>query len=453
MVVFKFKNYFWNACRYLANLNLSIFILLLIIVFSVFGSIIEQDQSTLYYQANYPLAKSSVLSLNWKLIIYLGLDHVFQTWWFLLILLFFILTLLACTLLTQLPSLRNARRWKFMYSTSYSGDNFSFKENFYRKNNSLTIMTHVLVKSSFFIFSQSKSIYAYKGLYGRISPIFVHFSIVTILIGSVLSFFCGFTAQEIIPSGEFFNIRHVIKSGRFSSISPNILGHVDHFRLDYNLNGSIRQFISRISLFSSHGTSLTSGLLSVNHPFRYSYLTFYQTDWEVNGIKISIDNNATIQRVLAKTRLNNRDCWIGSLPSETGKQFFCVIFQLNQPILLFDSSGAMMGQITVKESFSVNQINFCITDILISTGLQIKSDLGISIVYMGFFLLMLSTITSYLSYSQVWFYRSIYSFNFLALTNRSVLSFEEDIFLISYMYTFLISSKTSDLKSINKTIL
>lgn len=453
MVGFKFKNYFWNTCRYLADLNLSIFILFLITIFSVFGSIIEQNQSIMYYQINYPLVKDSIFRLNWKLIIYLGLDNIFQTWWFLSILLLFVLTLLTCTLLTQLPSLRNARRWKFIYSTSYRPEKFSLEENFCRKNNSLMVMTYILLKSSFFIFCQSKSLYAYKGLYGRISPIFVHFSIVTILIGSILSFFCGFTAQEIIPGGEFFNIRHFVKSGILSSVSPNILSHVDHFKLDYNLNGSIKQFISRISLFSSHGKTLTSGLLSVNHPFRYSYLSFYQTDWEVNGIKISINNNIILQRLLAKTRINNRDCWICSLPFAADRQFLCVIFQLNQPILVFNSSGVMIGQISVKESFSINQINFRIDDIIISTGLQIKSDLGIGIVYTGFFALMLSTITSYLSYSQVWFYRSIYSFNFLSSTNRSVLSFEEDVFLISYSYTFLISSTISNVHSINKTIL
>ena len=41
-------------------------------------------------------------------------------------------------------------------------------------------------------------------------------------------------------------------------------------------------------------------------------------------------------------------------------------------------------------------------DILSSTGLQIKTDPGIYFIYFGFLLLMISTLISYISYSQIW---------------------------------------------------
>nr|ARW68225.1 cytochrome c biogenesis protein ccs1 [Chondria sp. (in: red algae)] len=453
MASLKFKNYLWNVLKYLANLNLSIFILLLITIFGVLGSIVEQDQSITYYQTNYPLSSNDFFVLNWKLISYIGLDHVFQTWWFLFTLLIFILTLLSCTFLTQLPSLRNARRWKFFYGKNHKVQKFSFEENYVTQDNSLIAMIYVLLDANFFIFCQKKSLYAYKGLYGRISPIFVHFSIVTILIGSMTSFLCGFTSQEMIPSGEFFHIRHIVRSGIFSQIPSNILGRVDYFNVDYNLDGSVQQFFSKISIFSSSGLNFTSGLLSVNHPLRYYNLTFYQTDWEVNGIKIRINNNTTLERIFIKTVINGRNCWICSLPLITNKQVFFVVFQLNEPIFIFNSSGLIIGKILNQEVFYLNQITCVIDSIMTSTGLQIKIDLGITIVYIGFFVLMLSTFVSYVSYSQIWFYHNLSCFHFLALTNRSIFFFEEDIFSINFLYTSFLSNKNVNIKYIKKTIL
>ena len=333
MKSFQVKNGLWNFIKKLANLNLSIFILFLIAIFSILGSIIEQDQSLSYYQINYPLSNSKLSFINWKLINSLGLDHIFYTWWFMSILLIFIMTLLSCTFFTQLPSLKNARRWKFIYSISSQAEKFAFEESYKLVNNSVIVMTYSLLRSNFFIFCQNRSLYGYKGLYGRISPIFVHFSIVTVLAGSILSFLFGFVAQEIVPNGEVFHIRHIVNSGPFSTLPSNIFVRVENFHLDYNFDGSIKQFISNISLLSNNNRKITSRVISVNHPLHYHNLTFYQTDWQLNALKINLSNGIILQAKLIKTNLNGKNCWLCSIPLGQDKQVFFVLFNLNDPII------------------------------------------------------------------------------------------------------------------------
>ena len=68
--------------RLVADLRFSIFILLLISVFSIIGTVIEQDQSIETYKLNYPLTNPVFGFLTWDLILQFGLDHVYQTWWF-----------------------------------------------------------------------------------------------------------------------------------------------------------------------------------------------------------------------------------------------------------------------------------------------------------------------------------------------------------------------------------
>nr|YP_009391574.1 cytochrome c biogenesis protein ccs1 [Laurenciella marilzae]ARW59718.1 cytochrome c biogenesis protein ccs1 [Laurenciella marilzae] len=439
MINFVFKNFLWNSLKRLANLNLSIFILFLISLCCVLGSLIEQDQSLVYYQSNYPVSNLSFSIVNWQIIYNLGLDHVFQTWWFIVILIVFILTLLSCTFFTQLPSLRNARRWKFIYNKDYFNNSFFSKENYISDDNSLIAMIYSLVSSDFFVFSQDYSIYSYRGLYGRMSPIFVHFSIVSILLGSMFSFLSSFVAQEMVPNGEIFHIRNIIHSGLLSSLPPNIFGRVETFNIDYNDNGSIRQFFSKLSIMSSQGQIIVSQQISVNKPLIYRYLTFYQTDWELNSVKISLANDGVLQKKLFKTIINNKNSWLCKIAVDDYKQVILAVFDLNSPIFLFSSEGILMSKLSINQLFYINDLPFVVNDILASTGLQIKMDFGILIVYLGFLVLILSTILSYLSYSQIWFYRVSNVFYFLASTNRAVLSFEEDTFAINCSYYSLTS--------------
>ena len=76
--------------KQIADLRSAIFLLLLISLFSILGTIIEQDQSIEIYKINYPLANPVFGFLTWNLIIKFGLDHVYQTWWFFLLIFFFV---------------------------------------------------------------------------------------------------------------------------------------------------------------------------------------------------------------------------------------------------------------------------------------------------------------------------------------------------------------------------
>jgi cytochrome c biogenesis protein len=73
----------------IADLRSAIFLLLLISLFSILGTIIEQDQSLEIYKINYPIANPVFGFLTWNFIIKFGLDHVYKTWWFFLLIFFF----------------------------------------------------------------------------------------------------------------------------------------------------------------------------------------------------------------------------------------------------------------------------------------------------------------------------------------------------------------------------
>ena len=63
----------------LTDLRLAIILLLVIAVFSVSGTVIEQGQSPGFYQSNYPEHPALFGFLTWKVIQVVGLNHVYRT--------------------------------------------------------------------------------------------------------------------------------------------------------------------------------------------------------------------------------------------------------------------------------------------------------------------------------------------------------------------------------------
>ena len=99
--------------RLFADLRFSIFTLLLISLCSIIGTVIEQDQSIEMYKIIYPLTSPVFGFLSWDKILYFGFDHVYKTWWFLSLIFLFGCSLVLCSFLQQLPSLKVARRCQF----------------------------------------------------------------------------------------------------------------------------------------------------------------------------------------------------------------------------------------------------------------------------------------------------------------------------------------------------
>jgi cytochrome c biogenesis protein len=66
-------------------------------------------------------------------------------------------------------------------------------------------------------------------------------------------------------------------------------------------------------------------------------------------------------------------------------------------------------------------------DVIGSTGLQIKADPGIPLVYTGFGLLMLGVIMSYVSHSQIWALQKDGHFYLGGRTNRAQVTFEREV--------------------------
>nr|YP_009509184.1 Cytochrome c biogenesis protein [Gracilaria vermiculophylla]AXI96834.1 Cytochrome c biogenesis protein [Gracilaria vermiculophylla]QXU75048.1 Cytochrome c biogenesis protein [Gracilaria vermiculophylla] len=433
MQLISIKNTLWYIFKKLSNLGLSISLLLLIASISIIGTIIEQNQSILYYQKNYPINNQLFNQIvNWKIIINLGLDHIYLNPCFMLLLTLFFCSLLTCSFSNQLPKLKNARKWKF-FQQDKKTRNKSHITNL--ETISFPNIIYSLHSSKYYVFHKEKQIYAYKGLSGRIAPIFVHFSMILTLIGCLISLLGGFTAQEIVPKGEIFHIKNIIQSGFNSKLPDNLTGRIKDFDIKYNPDKSIQQFVSNLELYNNESRNIKQKYIFVNSPLIFNGTTFYQTDWRIDSIRLKIGNGNIIQQKAIKRTINKQVFWSCQLPINEKDYIIMIINKLNDNISIYDISNHLLTSVRLNEKIVINSTIFQILEVMTKTGLQIKTDPGIRITYTGFLVLMISIVISYISYSQIWVTSILEHIEIVGSTNRAKLTFEEELINIQEIYT------------------
>lgn len=385
-----------KSFRIFTNLKFSILILTLIAFASSLGSVIEQEESLEFYQTNYSLLNPIYGFINWKLIISFGLDHVYTTFWFLALLIILGISLISCSITRQFPVLNNSKDYFFKrQKTSFLSLPFSIKlKNIFFLKESILVK---LQKMNFYIYQYGNLVYGYKGLIGRISPILVHLSLIIILVGSSWGAFNNFKAQEILPKGEIFHIQNPIKIGGFTNI-PSINTRVNDFWVEYNSN-RIQQFYSDLSILNSTGNEIVHQTISVNNPLRYKNIDFYQSDWNLLGIRIKDITTDTIYELPLFTLKNSTKSWVTWVFDENSTIKTLIFDQLQNYLTVYDENGKFVNNLLLDDKLSKNLI---IVDIIPATGLQIKYDPSIALIYFGFGLLMLTAFLSYLPYTQIW---------------------------------------------------
>ena len=128
------------------------------------------------------------------------------------------------------------------------------------------------------------------------------------------------------------------------------------------------------------------------------------------------------------TKSGNR-FWLGSLKRNNNPEdnLTIILRDLTGKVFLYDSKGNLTQETNVGDVFTTKTgLNVQVVDFITSTGLQIKSDPGISTIYFAFLLLMLSTYVSFFTYSQVWFTELNAAILVGGKSNRAVLFFQQD---------------------------
>jgi cytochrome c biogenesis protein len=162
---------------------------------------------------------------------------------------------------------------------------------------------------------------------------------------------------------------------------------------EYETN-RVHQFYSNLSILDNYGNEVAQQTISVNNPLRYKNVDFIKVIG-ITRIRVK-DKNEKIKYEFPFPLKKVSKSWITWITSSNGNEIL-VFDQLQNSFLLM-----MKPEFFKSENVGRYHRNLSILDILPSTGLLIKYDPSIQIIYFGFGLLMLTACFSYLPYTQIW---------------------------------------------------
>jgi len=416
----------------LADLRLAIVLLLAIALFSISGTVIEQGQSLAFYQENYPESPALFGFLTWKVILTAGLDHVYRTWWFLALLILFGSSLIACTFTRQFPTLKAAQKWSY-YTQPRQFEKLAMSAEV--DGATLDGLEPLLQRQGYRLFREGDRLYARKGIAGRIGPIIVHASMILVLLGSIWGAMTGFFAQEMIPSGETFTIQNIFDAGPWAErqIPKDWSVRVNRFWIDYTPEGNIDQFYSDLSVLDAAGKEVDRKTIHVNEPLRYKGVTLYQADWAIAAVRVQLNNSPILQIPMGQLDTGGAGrlwgTWLPTKP-DLSEGVSLIAKDLKGTVLIYDQDGQLVSTVRAGMATEVNGVRLTVVELVGSTGLQIKADPGIPIVYTGFGLLMISVLMSYVSHSQVWALQQGKTLYIGGRTNRAQVAFERELLTV-----------------------
>ena len=212
-------------------------------------------------------------------------------------------------------------------------------------------------------------------------------------------------------------------------IIPNTSARINDFWITYTKNKTISQFYSDISILNNQGNEVDRKTISVNYPLVYKGVYYYQTDWNLIGLRFQNLKNEVIEYPLVNILSNQNKVWLTWITSNNSlnEGIVAVIDNLQGYCSIYNDKGKFIGNIELNESLILDQ-PIILSEIISSTGLQIKTDPGIPIIYIGFFFLMLSTLISYITYSQIWIIKKNKKLFIGGTTNRAFFDFELEFF-------------------------
>ena len=407
--------------RPFANLKLAIAELIVIAALSSIGTVIEQNKPEEFYIEMYPSEGPKVLGfVTHDLIGFLQWDHIYTANYFLAILALLAASLAACTATTQWPMVKVAQRWRFR-----KDENAYKKLDIARKVPSARILdlAQALKAKNYQMFVQDGALY---GLGGKLGPIGVHASMLAVIAGIVLGSVGGFSGSVMIPEGGDSLVASSLRP--FSPLAHLPAGgeaviKVNDFSIDYRSDGSVRQFLTGVVVEDLNGNKITEKTMSVNQPLRFGGVTAYQTDWSMAALTIRAPNSPLSppggEAVnLPMASLEGKANKSGKLyaaflpladPSEAqreGKAPKGISFLARdlQSVVIYDSQGTFIGvrRPGSGKPLTVEGVDIVVEGIIAASGMEMKVDPGIPLVYAGFGGMCITTVLSYLSHSQVW---------------------------------------------------
>jgi cytochrome c biogenesis protein len=282
---FSFKDFRDAFVEFFSSLKLAIFLMIVLAILSTVGTVIQQGERPEVYIKEY-----GEPAYVW--FTRLGITDIYHQWWFTSVLVLLCINSLTC-FHQRFPAIwRSIRQDKVNVAVP-------FIQNLKRTTTlEVPVTADKLTDDLVLAFAQrgyrvlfnkaaaDNTVYASKGILGRVAAHVAHLSVTIIVLGGLLGTVLGFRDFGVCLEGQTYHI----PQGNFDV-------HVDKFWIDYYDNGAVKSYNSTLTVLENDAQKMTK-TITVNDPLVYKGIWFYQSSygdsWDrVEKARVVVKDKAT----------------------------------------------------------------------------------------------------------------------------------------------------------------
>jgi len=387
---------------WISDLRVAIGLLILIAIASGLGTLVPQKESEALYHRVFD-AEPWLGLFNGDRILALQLDHVYSSSWFLALLAWLGLALILCSWRRQWPALQAALRW-IDYRTPRQLSKLTLAETLACADaeGSLNALEQLLGSRGWQLQRQPDRLAARRGISGRVGPLLVHAGLVVLMVGASWGSLAGQRLERFLAPG---NVLELMNSRGQSQVSVTL----EEFGIARDPAGRPEQFHSRLRLLPG-GEETPRGEaevreISVNHPLRYQGMTVYQADWALAALQVQLGRSPVLELPLQSFPQLGEQVWGIVLPTrpDGSNPVLLALSSEQGPVTAYSAEAEELGSlIPGGEAVEIEGIPLRIAGVVPASGLLLKRDPGVPLVYAGFAIALAGGALSQIATRQLW---------------------------------------------------
>ena len=388
---------------WISDLRLAIGLLILIAVASGLGTLVPQQESAELYHRVYD-AQPWLGLFNGDAILRLQLDHVYSSSWFLALLAWLGLSLILCSWRRQWPALQAALRW-IDYSSPRQLSKLTLAETMPSSDAGadLNRLQQLLGSRGWQVQRHDGRLAARRGASGRVGPLLVHAGLVVLMVGAAWGALAGQRLERFLAPGNELELLN--RRGE-----TQLTVALEAFGIERDPAGRPEQFRSQLRLqpgdpATSDPLPASTREISVNHPLRFQGMTVYQADWALAAIQVQLGQSPVLELPLQSFPQLGDQVWGIVLPTrpDGSNPVLLALSSEQGPVTVYSAEADVLGTLVPGGTAAeIAGIPLRVAGVVPASGLLLKRDPGVPLVYAGFAIALAGGALSLIATRQLW---------------------------------------------------
>lgn len=432
----KNKTFIDRIWDFFASVKLAVVIFAVLSLTSIVGTVIEQNaEPAKNMKLLSKLFGQSAAPVLYRVFDSMGFMDMYHSWWFVTILLLFAANLVICSI-DRLPKILKVVKEPIKPLSEEHFKGFGIRKEIVlrgRTEKTREIVAGAIKKVLGFNLAEVKEergyqFYSQKGNYTRLGVYITHFSILIILGGAIVGIFFGFKGFLNLPEGATSAVAYV-RNGQERPLGFSI--RCDEFDIDFYGNSDIPKAYRSVLTVLKDGKEVVSKAIEVNSPLTYEGVTFYQSsygmvpgggehsffrfrvtskDGRSEDLNLKFGGGFTIPGTNLSGKIEDFSPALG-FDERSGKPF-TYAEQMNNPavfVSFYENGNRKYGGWLLKRYPDTwrlpdgHIVEFRDLWGIQYTGLQVRKDPGVRIVYLGCFMMAVGLfIAFFMSHRRIW---------------------------------------------------